>query len=114
MKQSQQTHGTPETRRSFDDEFKRQAVALMETGRPVRHLARELEVKDSMLSEWKSKFGSSVNSTAPAPTDLGSLQEENRSLKAEVARLRQREEILKKTLGILSEPGSSASTASKR
>ena len=44
MKQPQQTHGTPETRRSFDDEFKRQAVALMETGRPVRHLARELEV----------------------------------------------------------------------
>jgi hypothetical protein len=59
MKQPQQTHGTPETRRSFDDEFKRQAVALMETGRPVRHLARELEVKASMLYEWKRKFGSS-------------------------------------------------------
>ncbi len=57
MKQPQQTHGTPETRRSFDDEFKRQAVALMETGRPVRHLARELEVKASMLYEWKRKFG---------------------------------------------------------
>jgi transposase-like protein len=114
MKQPQQTHGTPETRRSFDDEFKRQAVALMETGRPVRHLARELEVKASMLYEWKRKFGSSVSSSTPAPTDLGSLQEENRSLKAEVARLRQREDILKKTLGILSEPGSSASNASKR
>jgi transposase-like protein len=68
----------------------------METGRPVRHLARELEVKASMLYEWKRKFGSSVSSTVAAPTDLGSLQEENRALKAEVARLRQREEILKK------------------
>jgi transposase len=95
MKQPQQTHGTPETRRSFDDEFKRQAVALMETGRPVRHLAKELEVKARMLYEWKRKFGASVSSTTPAPTDLGSLQEESRSLKAEVARLRQREEILK-------------------
>jgi transposase-like protein len=96
MKQPQQTHGTPETRRSFDDEFKRQAVALMETGRPVRHLAKELEVKARMLYEWKRKFGASVSSTTPAPTDLGSLQEESRSLKAEVARLRQREDILKK------------------
>jgi hypothetical protein len=61
----------------------------MKTGRPVRHLAKELEVKASMLSEWKRKFGSSVNSSTPAPSDLGSLQEENLSLKAEVARLRQ-------------------------
>jgi transposase len=96
MKQPQQTHDTPETRRSFDGEFKRQAVALMETWRPVRHLARELEVKASMLYEWKRKFGSSVNSSTPAPADIGALQEENLSLKAEVARLRQREEILKK------------------
>jgi hypothetical protein len=55
-----------------------------------------------------------VNSSTPAPADIGALQEENLSLKAEVARLRQREEILKKTLGILSEHGSSASSASRR
>jgi transposase-like protein len=67
MKQPKQTHGAPETRRSFDDEFKRHAVGLVETGRAVRHLARELEVKDSMLYEWKRKFGSAVSSTAPAP-----------------------------------------------
>ncbi len=79
---------TPETRRSFDDEFKRQAVALMETGRPVRHLARELEVKASMLYEWKCKCGSSVNSMAPASPGIGSIQEENLSLKPEGARLR--------------------------
>jgi transposase-like protein len=80
MKQPEQTHDTPETRRSFDDGFKRQAVALMETGRPVRHLARELEVKASMLYEWRRKFGSSVNSSTPAPADIGALQEENLSL----------------------------------
>jgi hypothetical protein len=67
----------------------------MEAGRPGRRLAREHEVKATMLHEWKRKFGSSVRSTAPAPTDLGSLPEENRSLKSEVARIRQREEILK-------------------
>ncbi len=47
----------------------------METGRPVRHLAGELEVKASMLYEWKRKFGSSVSSSTPAPADIGALQE---------------------------------------
>ena len=95
MKQPPQTDCTSQTRRSFDDEFKRQAIALMEAGRPVPHLARELEVTASMLDAWKCKFGSSVSPSTPGPSDLGSLQEENRSLKAELARPRHREEILK-------------------
>jgi hypothetical protein len=41
-----------------------------------------------MLSEWGRKFGCSVSSTEPAPSDSGSLQEENLSPKAEVERLR--------------------------
>ncbi len=52
VKQPQQTYCTPETRRSFDDEFKRQAIALMETGRPGRHLARELEITSACPSRW--------------------------------------------------------------
>ena len=55
-----------------------------------------------------------MKATATAPSDVAELQEENRALKAEVERLRQREEILKKTLGILSEPGTSGSNASRR
>jgi transposase-like protein len=90
MKQPRQTHDTPETPRSCDDEFKREAVALMETGHPVGRLAREIDVKASMLSEWKRKFESSAGSGAPAPSGLGCLQEENRSLRADVVRLRQR------------------------
>lgn len=114
MKQTRQAAEAPVPRRSFDEVFKRHAVALMEGGRPVAQLSRELEVSPYSLYEWKRKFGQVVAATAPAPSDLGALQEENRSLKVEVERLRQREDILKKTLGILSEPATSASNGSRR
>lgn len=101
-------------RRSFDEAFKRHAVGLIEGGRPVAQVSRELEVSPYSLYEWKRKFGQMVETTASAPADVGALQDENRALKAEVDRLRLREEILKKTLGILSEPGSNGSNASRR
>ena len=106
--------GPQSPRRSFDEAFKRRAVALIESGRAVAQLSRELEVSPFSLYEWKRKFGQPVQVPAPPPANLAELQEENRSLKAEVERLRQREEILKKTLGILSEPGASGSSASRR
>ena len=114
MKQTRQELVNGETRRSFDEEFKRHAIQLIEGGRAVAKVARELDVKPSMLYEWKRKFGQPSQQRVAAPADLGTLQEENRELRAEVDRLRQREHILKKTLGILSEPGSSASNASRR
>jgi transposase len=104
----------PESRRSFTEAFKRQAVELMESGRAVAQLARELEVSAFSLYEWKRKYGRPVDAAAVAPGNLGALQDENLALKAEVLRLRQREEILKKTLGILSEPSSNAASALRR
>ena len=112
VKQTRKNSEPNGPRRSFDEAFKRRAVALIESGRAVAQLSRELEVSPFSLYEWKRKYGQTV--TAPVPSDVAELQEENRALKAEVERLRQREEILKKTLGILSEPGTSGSNASRR
>ena len=114
VKQTRKNSEPNGPRRSFDEAFKRRAVALIESGRAVAQLSRELEVSPFSLYEWKRKYGQAVKATAPAPSDVAELQEENRALKAEVERLRQREEILKKTLGILSEPGTSGSNASRR
>ncbi len=41
------------------------------------------------------------------------LAAENRALKAELARVREQRDILKETLGILSEPSKNATSASK-
>jgi transposase len=114
VKQTRKNSEPNGPRRLFDEAFKRRAVALIESGRAVAQLSRELDVSPFSLYEWKRKFGQPVKVTAPAPSNVAELQEENRSLKAEVERLRQREEILKKTLGILSEPGTSASSGSRR
>jgi transposase len=41
-------------RRSFADEFKREAVSLLtSSGRPVTQVARELGIQPSMLRHWR-------------------------------------------------------------
>jgi transposase len=43
------------TRREFTPEFKREAVALLESsGRPQMQIAAELGIQPSMLRQWRS------------------------------------------------------------
>ena len=43
------------TRRTFTDEFKREAVALLESsGRPLMQVAAELGIQPSMLRSWRA------------------------------------------------------------
>jgi transposase len=42
------------TRRSFTDEFKREAVSLLaSSGRPLTQVATELGIQPSMLRNWR-------------------------------------------------------------
>ncbi len=59
------------------------------------------------LKDWKRRY---VGEAMPGRCDLAA---ENRALKAELARVREQRDILKKTLGILSEPSKNATSASK-
>lgn len=99
---------TKKTRRKFDDNFKREAVALWQnSGKPAREIAQQLGIGEGQLYEWK-KAGVTL---AGAP---GDLQAEVIALRQENALLRQQREILKKTLGIISEPLKNASNGSTR
>lgn len=99
------------TRRSFTDEFKAEAVALLEnSGRPLEPVARELGIQPSMLRAWRKRLkravaspqpGSSQAAASPAASDPAA---EIARLKRENERLRMEKEILKKTLSIVSEP----------
>ena len=105
MKETNDNHNGRRERRQFDPTYKRHAVELTLKGdRSVRQIAKELGVTDSMLYEWRRLY-------APRPATVGtpaqSLDDANAEitrLRAEVVRLRERESILKKSLGILSEP----------
>jgi len=94
-------------KRQYDEAFRRQAVALVESsGRSLKEIAAELGVTHWNLRDWTKKHGRNHPVSAATPEEmqrqLARLQRENQSLQA-------RCEVLKKALGILAEPSSSAS-----
>jgi len=99
------------TRRLFTDEFKREAVALLESsGRPLEPVAKELGIQPSMLRNWRRRVGgtggpsSLPNKQAAAPLSTGDQSAEITRLKRELERVRMERDILKKTVSIFSEP----------
>ena len=94
-------------RRKFDTAFKREAVALwLSSGKSAREVAAELGIPEKRLYVWKKAH-------APAsPISQGQMESELAALRRENAHLRQQRDILKKTLGILSEPPSNATNGS--
>lgn len=91
-------------RRYYDEEFKRNAVEMLETGeRSAVQLARELGVSDCSLGTWKRLYGKEASAKrSPA----GEQQARIQYLERELERVSRQRDILKKALGILGqEPG---------
>jgi transposase len=84
-------------RSAYTEEFRREAVRLVEQA-PDRiwQIARDLDVHHETLRSWWRRV--QVNDTGPivAPTRVLTLEEENRQLRQENARLTEEREILKK------------------
>jgi transposase len=95
------------TKRSYDEEFRRNAVALVESsGRSLKEIAAELGVTHWNLRDWTKKHGR--NRPVPAATPA-EMQREMTRLRRENQSLQARCDVLKKALGILAEPSKSAS-----
>jgi transposase len=100
---------TKRVKRQFDEQFRRNAVALVESsGRPLKELAAELGVSQWNLRDWTKKHGR--NKPVPAATPA-QMQEEMTRLRRENQGLRARCDVLKKALGILVEPSPNDSRA---
>jgi transposase-like protein len=98
--------------KNYDEAFKQDAVALLESGRPLKKLAVELGVCPVTLRTWRNRFGkNAVPKEQPQTLELAQM--EVRRLRQEVADLRLQREILKKTLGILAHPPRSVANASE-
>jgi len=97
------------SRRKFDDTFKSDAVTLwINSGKSAAQVAADLGIAENRLYSWKKQFAPSASfSPGQVETELVALRREN-------AYLREQRDILKKTLGILSEPPRSASHGSTR
>ena len=85
-------------RRSFSEEFRREAVRRLETHEhSFSQVARELGIDRSLLQLWRKRYGTQPPAPATAPAKPGeSLEEENRRLRHENASLREDREVLKK------------------
>jgi transposase len=91
------------TRRVYDAAFKQSAVAhCLRHGGDVTRSARDLGVNAWTLRDW---VAAARRPAAPAtPPTVAELQSELGRLRADMARLTEQRDILKKSLGILSLP----------
>jgi len=102
-------------RRKFDETYKRHAVELTLHGdRTVKTVAKELGLPAWQLYEWRKLYAPRPGEGGPTPQTLEEAVKENERLRAEVIRMREREIVLKKSLGILSETPESGMPRSRR
>ncbi len=88
-------------RKSYPEEFKREAVRLMETsGKPVAQLARDLGINDNNLYRWRGLYGSGFE--AKTTGSVAEMEAELKRLRRENEVLRQERDILKKAMSIVS------------
>jgi len=86
-------------RRKFTNEFKLEAVKLVESsGLPMAQVARDLGVGETALNRWVKQFGQRPDGTRVTPDD----REELIRLRRENSQLKTERDILKKALGIFS------------
>jgi transposase len=92
----------PKPRRRYTAEFKAQAIALLETGKPVSQLAQELGISDNLLYSWRlASQRAQGGSERPQAEGARDAADELRALRRELARLKMENDILKKAAVIL-------------
>jgi len=85
------------TRRVYSREYKREAAQLVTArGVSVAQAARDLDVHATVLRRWEREFGSSGPDAFPGKGQMKPDDEELRSLRREVAKLKAERDILKK------------------
>jgi transposase len=91
-------------RRRFSQEFKLDAVSMVvDQGRDLYEVAKELEIRPDILRKWKKKFESDGQSAFPGSGRLKPEDEELRRLRRDNVRLRMERDILKKAVAICSD-----------
>ena len=91
-------------RNQYTKEYKIEAVRLIvDEGRPISEVARELGIAQSLLHRWKKKYEEGEIEPFPGQGRLSPEDEELRRLRRENKRLRMERDILKKAVAIFSE-----------
>ena len=95
--------GETRGRRKYDREFKEDAIRLIvDGGRTVREVARDLGIHENMLSRWKKEYLQDKEHSFPGKGHMKPHEEELFKLKRRIADLEEDRAILKKALAIFS------------
>lgn len=101
-------------RRKFDETFKREAVQnWLGSGKSATVVGEELGITANLLYAWRKLVPSAVGARAAKPGSVTDLQGQLQAAQRELRHVREQCQILKKTLGILSEPPPNAINGSK-
>jgi transposase len=92
-------------RRTYTDEFKREAVRLWETtDKSAAAVEAELGITHGLLNKWKARLKADGEMAFPGRGRLTAEQEQIRQLERELAIAKQERDILKKAVAIFSSP----------
>lgn len=90
-------------RRRYTREFKLDALRLVDEGRPVAEVARNLGIHVNTLHGWRQQFASDPKAAFPGNGKSLGKDEEIRQLKKELKRTKQERDILKKAVAYFAE-----------
>jgi transposase len=92
-------------RKQYGEEFKRSVVDhWISSGKSAAQIAQEFGVHIWNLRDWKREYGPGAKPVdGPMPKSPEEMSREIQQLRKELARVTMQRDILKKTMGILSE-----------
>ena len=95
-------------RRGYPPEFRRRVLDLVESGRSVVHVARDLQISQQTIYVWRRQDridrGEQDGLTSDEQTRLRELERENARLAKKLAQAEAIIEIQKKVAAMLAEP----------
>ena len=87
---------TTRVRRTFTPQFKRDAVALVNEGKTVTEVARDLGIARSLLQRWKEEFA--LKGASSRKRTKGTEAQRIRELEKKLRDVAEERDILKKAL----------------
>ena len=104
MSQEQAAEG-PVPPKKYTEEFKRSVIDhWRSSGKSAVQVAQEFGVNIWNLRDWKRQYGAEARPVdGPIPQSPEAMVREIQELRKELARVRMQRDILKKSMGILSE-----------
>ena len=104
MSQENEAAGS-KPRKKYTEEFKRSVIDhWRSSGKSAAQVAQEFGVKIWNLRDWKRQYGAVARPVdGPIPPTPEAMAQEIQQLRKELARVTMQRDILKKSMGILSE-----------